>query len=152
MGKHLFYRGRYFNNAIVNELKENKMDHARMNELDEQFNDSYCEHCKRECESKTVCGSCGEPPEGEDIDMQYCRHCKDHATFIEACEFCGGEVTKDGRVEAVVSPDFWRTFTRKLTEEYAKISKLDDENSILVKKMLEPFIDALIKTEQEINS
>lgn len=81
------------------------MDHARMKELDEQFNDSYCPNCKRECESLTVCESCGEPPKGEDIDMQYCRYCNEHATFIESCEFCGGEVTKGGRVEAEVMPN-----------------------------------------------
>lgn len=55
------------------------------------------------------------------------------------------------RVGAVVSPDFWRILTRKLTTEYANIRMLEDENSILIKKLLEPFIDALIKTEQEIN-
>lgn len=71
---------------------------------------------------------------------------QDLATLI--CEL---PEIKGGRVGAEVSPDFWRTFTRKLTGEYAKICKLDDKNSILVKKMLEPFIDALIKTEQEIN-
>lgn len=66
--------------------------HARMRELDEQFNDSYCETCKRECEAITACESCGEQPKGIDIDMQYCRYCNDHATFIESCEFCGEEV------------------------------------------------------------
>jgi len=71
------------------------MDHARMKELDEQFDNAYCDHCKRRCESTTICESCGEPAKGEDIDMQYCRYCKDHATFIEGCEFCGGEVCKN---------------------------------------------------------
>ena len=55
------------------------------------------------------------------------------------------------QLEAQVSQDFWRIFTRKLNSEYGKIRRLDDTHSILIKKILEPFIDALIKTEQQID-
>lgn len=72
---------------------------------------------------------------------------QDLATLI-----CNLPEINGGRVGAEVSPDFWRIFVRKLTTEYAYIRGLEDENSILIKKILEPFIDALIKTEQEIYS
>lgn len=68
------------------------MDHARMKELDDQFNDSYCKKCKRKVEAVTVCESCGDQPSGTDKDMQHCRGCNDHATFINVCEYCGEEL------------------------------------------------------------
>lgn len=70
---------------------------------------------------------------------------QDLATLI--CEL---PEIKGGRVGAEVSPDFWQIFIDKLVGEYAKIRKLDDKNSILVKKMLEPFLDALIKTQRKM--
>ena len=66
--------------------------HARMRELDEQFYDSYCIECARNCKSIIVCGSCGEQPKAEDIDMSYCRYCNEHTSFINVCPHCGNEI------------------------------------------------------------
>lgn len=62
-------------------------------------------------------------------------------------------IEKGGQVQPLANPDFWRTFTRKLTLEYETVcinSRLAQND--LAKRVLEPIIDALIKTEQELDS
>lgn len=79
---------------------------------------------------------------------------QDLATLI-----CSLPEINGGRVEAEVSPDFWRTFTRKLVNEYKTMCEEKSEDGFngnseyyLASVILEPIIDALIKTETELDN
>lgn len=59
-----------------------------------------------------------------------------------------------------VTPDFWRTFNKKLTEEYkiicinSRLAEKDFESRdyLIVKKILEPIIDSFIKTFEQLDN
>lgn len=68
------------------------MDHARMRELDDQFNDCYCKNCERNRESVETCEICGEIPKSIDKDTLICSSCKEHLTIIKICETCGEKI------------------------------------------------------------
>jgi len=64
-----------------------------------------------------------------------------------------------GRLEKLVSQDFWRTFSKKLTKEYETVciksrmseKDLDSTNYKLIKQFLEPVIDSFTKTFVELD-
>jgi len=67
-------------------------------------------------------------------------------------------IEKGGQVQPIVSPDFWRTFTRKLVNEYKTMCEAKRKDGFngnseyyLASVILEPIIDALIKTETELD-
>jgi len=52
----------------------------------------YCPHCHKPYEELSVCSSCGEEPNGNEIDYGWCNHCKDHLDLITICSECGEEL------------------------------------------------------------